>query len=106
MQRLPSDFGRNQRFLPRAGGVLGDRLHGLHRLFPIVSRDIRRRCRAGASATPYSQPDPAFRYSISAAPRAFRIIKDRARRREPAPKPLQDPRPAHIRRLRVLISDG
>jgi MFS family permease len=102
---LAERLGRNQRFAS-AGGVLATGFMGLHCLFPVVSRDIHRRCRAGASAAPCSQPGPAFRY-----PFRPRLVHSGSSRTEPAaespaPKPLEDPRPAHIRRLRVLISDG
>ncbi len=102
---LAERLGRNQRFAS-TGGVLAAGLMGLHRLFPVVSRDIHRSCRAGASAACCSWPHPAFRYPFR--PRLVHTGSPRAERaaKSPARKPLEDPRPAHIRRLRVLVPDG
>ena len=82
------------------------RSDGPHRLFPVVSRDILRRRRAGASAARCSRPHPAFRYPFR--PRLVRPGSSRAERtaESTASEPFEKPRPAHIRRLRVLVPDG
>ena len=80
--------------------------HGPHRLFPVVSRDILRRRRAGAAAARRSRPHPAFRYPFR--PRLVPPESPRAERtaESTAPELFEKPRPAHIRRLRVLVPDG
>ncbi len=80
--------------------------HGPHRLFPLISRDILRRRRAGAAAARCSRPHSAFRYPFwpglapSGSPRAERLAESTA------PETLKKTRPAHIRRRRVLVPDG
>ena len=82
------------------------RSHGPHRLFPVVSRDILRRRRAGGAAARRPRPHPAFRYPFR--PRLVPAGSPRAERtaESTAPEPLEKPRPAHIRRRRVLVPDG
>ena len=97
---------RTQSALRLDGRRSRGRAHGPHRLFPVVSRDILRRCRAGASAARRSRPHPAFRYPFR--PRLVPPGSPRAERtaESTAPEPFEKPRPAHIRRLRVLVPDG
>jgi hypothetical protein len=78
--------------------------HGPHCLFPVVSRDIFRRCRAGAAAARCARPHPAFRYPFW--PRLVPPESPRAERtaESTAPEPFEKPRPAHIRRRRCCHS--
>jgi hypothetical protein len=82
------------------------RSHGPHRLFFVVSRDILCRRRAGASAARGSWPHPVRRYPFRSClvPPGSRRAGQTAENR--ATKFMEDARPAHIRRLRVLVSDG
>ena len=102
---LAERLGRNQRFAS-TGGVLAAGLMGFIAYF-LSYRAIF--VVAAALVLPLLfalGPHPAFRYPFrpslvhSGSPWAERPAES------PARKPLEDPRPARIRRLRVLIPDG
>jgi hypothetical protein len=101
---LGKRLGRNQRFAS-TGGVIAAGLMGVIG-FPVVSRDILRRRRAGAATARRSRPHPAYSHLLRSRLERPGVSRAERTAESTAVEPLEEPQPAYIRRLRVLVPDG